>query len=498
MNQADGASPRRPRRARRPVPARRFTGVGRHGQGDTQAVLAALAAAEEAIAPSASTPQDEFDLPQATQTAVHPAPEVDPDAPLADGEVTQEFFLHEAEEASAAVDHHVSGFADALNRFGVDVSDLPAGYLPAADLFSDPGEGEVDLKARKARRRKRGWITTVVVVVVLVVVGGAGWYGITRLTAPAADYAGPGTGEVSFTIADGAGVRQIGKDLKQADVVKSAEAFYDAVDDRETAPVFQPGTFQLRHQMSAASALDTLVQSGDKVSYFQIQPNSRMGDALANIAEGTGLDLADLEAAAVDPTAFGLPKEVKDLEGYLHPGEYRMPLNADAKTILQQLVDDTTKSLESQGVTDPQEQYRVLKLASVVAGEGTLKDYKRISGIIDNRLKPNDETHGYLQLDSTVSYGLGQVSIHLTKDQLKDKDNPYNTYVHKGLTPTPIGSPGDRAIEAAVNPEPSDDLYWVTVNLTTGETKFAPTYEQHQKNVKEYRTWCAANEDVCK
>ncbi|MGO3153551.1 MAG: endolytic transglycosylase MltG [Galactobacter sp.] len=498
MNQADGASPRRPRRARRPVAARRFTGVGRHGPGDTAAVLAALAAAEEEAAPSSATPQDEFDLPEAVETTVHASSEEDPSAPLADGEVTQEFFLHEAEAASEAVDHHGSGFADALNRFGVDVSNLPAGYLPAADLFSDPDEGEIDLKARKKRRRKRGWITTVVVLVVLAAVGGAGWFGVSRLMAPAADYAGPGSGKVSFSIAEGAGVRQIGKDLEKADVVKSADAFYDAVDGAETTPIFQPGEFNLRKHMSAASALESLAQSTDKVSYFQIQANARMSDALSNISEGTGIDLEELRTAAEKPEEFGLPSSVKSLEGYLHPGEYRMPLDTDAKTILKKLVDDTTKSLEKQGVTDPDAQYRVLKLASVVAGEGTSKDYKRISGIIDNRLKPNDETHGYLQLDSTVSYGLGQVSIHLTKDQLKDKNNPFNTYVHKGLTPTPIGSPGDRAIEAAVNPTASDDFYWVTVNLSTGETKFAPTYEQHQKNVKEYRTWCSDNPDVCK
>jgi UPF0755 protein len=461
-------------------------------------VLAAWDAAQDEPAPFASTPVDEFDLPEATVTEVHAAQDEDPAAPEADGAVTQEFFLHETEEAYEEVDRHGSGFADALQRYGVDASTLPAGYLPAADLFSHAAEEDIDVRARRKRRRKRGWITAIVVVVVLAVVGGAGWFGLNRLFAPAADYDGNGSGSISFTIREGEGNHQIGKELAAADIVKSADAFYDEMNDQDTTPTFKPGKFAMRKKMSAASALSILQAKSGKVSYFSVPSNARMTDVLDTIAKETKVDRAELDTMANSPKEFGLPSGVKNLEGYLHPGEYRFPLDSSAKQILAKLVKKTQASLKSQGVSDPSEQYRYLKLGSVVAGEGGVNDYKHIAGILDNRMQPNDETHGLLQLDSTVSYGLGQVSIHLTKDQLKDKKNPYNTYVHKGLPPTPIGSPGDKAIEAAVHPTKSHDYYWVTVNLKTGETKFASTLSEHEKNVAQYRKWCDANSDYCK
>ena len=61
----------------------------------------------------------------------------------------------------------------------------------------------------------------------------------------------------------------------------------------------------------------------------------------------------------------------------------------------------------------------------------------------------------------------------------------------------PIGSPSTEAIDAAANPAENDYYYWVTVNLDTGETKFAATLEEHAENVDEYQQWCSENEDKC-
>lgn len=429
-------------------------------------------------------------------TVMHPGTAEDPAAPVADGAHTQEFFLAKTDQDAVEMDHHGSGFADALQRYGVDIEGLPAGYLPAADFFSE--REEVDVHAHRARKRKRGLLTGLVIALVVAVVGAAGWYGLSRLTAPPPDYAGPGSGKVEFTISEGQGTRQIGKALESQGVVKSAAAFNAAVSDADPQPVFQPGDFQLRSKMKASRAMEELSASSDKVTYFAVTANARMNDTLEVIADETDLDIDELKALARTPEHFGLPKSIGTLEGYLHPGEYRFPVDATAEDVLRKLVGETVSSLKKQGITDHEEQYRVLKVGSVVAGEGTPSDYPHIAGIIENRLKPNDETHGYLQLDSTVSYGLGQVSIHLTKKQLQDKSNPYNSYKHKGLPPGPIGSPGNKAIAAAASPQPSKDFYWVTVNLKTGETKFAKNLKQHEKYVKQYRSWCSDNEDYCK
>ncbi|WP_334124002.1 endolytic transglycosylase MltG, partial [Glutamicibacter sp.] len=88
-------------------------------------------------------------------------------------------------------------------------------------------------------------------------------------------------------------------------------------------------------------------------------------------------------------------------------------------------------------------------------------------------------------------------SLQFSKAEKQDAANKYNTYVHQGLPPTPIGSPATSAINAAANPQTNDYYYWVTVNIETGETKFASTYAQHQQNQAEFRSWCEQNPGVC-
>jgi UPF0755 protein len=78
-----------------------------------------------------------------------------------------------------------------------------------------------------------------------------------------------------------------------------------------------------------------------------------------------------------------------------------------------------------------------------------------------------------------------------------NSSNPYNTRRFPGLPPGPIGNPGESALTAAANPPAGPWMYFVTVNLDTGETKFATTYQEHQQFVQEFQTWCAANKGKC-
>nr|BFE46008.1 hypothetical protein GCM10017547_39010 [Pseudarthrobacter oxydans] len=95
----------------------------------------------------------------------------------------------------------------------------------------------------------------------------------------------------------------------------------------------------------------------------------------------------------------------------------------------------------SQGITDPAKQYEAVIVASIVQAEGGQAEYGDVAGAIYNRLKPNDQTGGFLQVDSAVTYGLGTKSYNFTDEQRQDKSNPYNTYANPGLPPGPIGSP---------------------------------------------------------
>jgi UPF0755 protein len=92
-------------------------------------------------------------------------------------------------------------------------------------------------------------------------------------------------------------------------------------------------------------------------------------------------------------------------------------------------------------------------------------------------------------MDSVVAYGNNVAPRQLTTKMLNDTSNPYNSRIKKGLPPTPINNPSNDTIAAAMNPADGDWLYFVTVNLDTGETKFTKSVSQFEKYSKEYAEW---------
>jgi UPF0755 protein len=97
-----------------------------------------------------------------------------------------------------------------------------------------------------------------------------------------------------------------------------------------------------------------------------------------------------------------------------------------------------------------------------------------------------------LQIDSTVSYGLG-VTRAPTVAETHDQSNAFNTYAHDGLPPTPIASPGEKSIQAVVHPANGKWLFWCTVNLETGETVMSDDIDGHNVAVAQLRAWQKAH-----
>jgi UPF0755 protein len=122
-------------------------------------------------------------------------------------------------------------------------------------------------------------------------------------------------------------------------------------------------------------------------------------------------------------------------------------------------------------------QAQVITMASLVQAEGgRLSDYPKIARVIYNRLAQGMP----LQLDSTVLYGLNSYGI-IASDQQLTSSSHYNTYKYKGLTPGPIDSPGQAAIQAVLHPASGNWLYFVTVNPKTGETLYTSSPQQFQQ-----------------
>lgn len=352
----------------------------------------------------------------------------------------------------------------------------------------------------RTRRRSRNFVISAglvfavaLVLVISILAPQYGWF-------ERKDYAGEGNGtEVTFTIPEGASAISIANSLEEQGIIANADRFLQEYSDKGQDQFFQPGEYTMQEEMSSAAALGELLRFDEaNTNYVAVARTWRMDKTFEALATGTGISAQEFKALSTDPTRFGIPSHFPTIEGFLFPGEYRFPKDAGAEEILQMMVDNTFNALEEAGVSGDDRIFHVITVASILEFEGREADYYPIAGAIENRLNnPDGETSGYLQSDATVAYGLGIQSYHISNEQKQDASNKYNTFYYKGLPEGPIGSPGLAAIKAAANPEKNDYYFWVTVDLFTGETLFAKTYEQHLKNVEVYDEFCKAHEGVC-
>ena len=102
-----------------------------------------------------------------------------------------------------------------------------------------------------------------------------------------------------------------------------------------------------------------------------------------------------------------------------------------------------------------------------------------------------------LEFDSTVHYAIQDFSRVTTTQADRNVKSEYNTYFTPALPAGPISNPGGAALKAALHPETHDYLYFVAVNLDTGETKYAVDGAGHTANVNEFQAWCSANPGRC-
>jgi UPF0755 protein len=352
--------------------------------------------------------------------------------------------------------------------------------------------------SKKVRRRRRflALLLTLGVFVTALVVGAQFLKPLLGMD-KASDYPGPGTGQVNVSVLPGEGLRSVATKLESQKVVANADTFL--TEFAAKGGTLSPGDFVFRQEMKNSDAVAVLLaEDKGKVMYFALSAGLRIGESLQAIADGSGIPVSELKALSDSPAQFGVSARAKNLEGFLAPGEYRFPLGTSGKDILQKLVGTTLDELKAQGVTDPDKQYDVITVASIVQAEGGQAEYGDVAGAIYNRLKPdNRETNGLIQSDATVTYGLGIKSFHIDEAQKADASNPYNTYANTGLPVGPIGSPGKTAIDAAAKPKVNDYLYWVTINLDTKETKFSKTLAEHNVYVEQYNAWCSANQGRC-
>lgn len=308
------------------------------------------------------------------------------------------------------------------------------------------------------------------------------------------DYEGAGQGRVTVVINPGDGGDAIAKTLYDAGVIASEQAFLlETYANPESAAKIQPGHYWLQKEMKAEHALFALLDPGRRevVRITAIEGNM-LSHYFEKIATATGTTVEEVEAIAEDTAALGLPEEAKgNLEGWLFPDTYNFNPGVTPQEVLSRMVQETVKVLDEKGV-EPKDRVRVLTIASLIEREAALDDDRPlVSSVIHNRLKADMA----LELDSTVHYFAGHTGSVYTSAEDRKKDNPYNTYKRVGLPPTPIAGASEASIDAALNPASTKFMFFVTINLTTGETAFAETYSEHLRNVDRLRAWERENKD---
>ncbi|MER5546658.1 endolytic transglycosylase MltG [Streptomyces sp. CG4] len=353
--------------------------------------------------------------------------------------------------------------------------------------------------AKKGKKRRTGCACMVVVLVFGGGLAGAGYFGYKfyqNRFAAAPDYPGTGTSEtVMVEIPKGAGGWDIGRRLKEAGVVKSADAFVHAQNDIQGGNSIQAGAYLLRKQMSAASAVKMMLdpKSQNNVVVTPGERNAGVYEAIdkkLELADGTTQKVAVKEYKNLGLPAWAQNSgEVKDpLEGFLFPGNYAAAKGMKPESILKQMIAQATSRYDAYGLTAKaralglNDAFQLVTVASLVQAEGkTHDDFRKMAEVVYNRLKPtNHETNQLLQFDSTYNYLKGTSNIHISEKEINGNHNPYNTYTHRGLPPGPIGNPGEDALKAALNPTHDGWMYFVATD-GVNDTEFAKTNAEFQQ-----------------
>ncbi|KAF6659683.1 endolytic transglycosylase MltG [Paenibacillus polymyxa] len=308
----------------------------------------------------------------------------------------------------------------------------------------------------------------------------------------------PKTQPVAFTVVRGTGTSAIADTLEQKGLIRNALVFKAYVKFKQQGNAFQAG----KYEAQPGATFDQLIaklSAGDVVKEEMIRFTIPEGFTIRQMADKLQKEgLADRQQflqLANDPSAFDvalvrdIPKQMGlryALEGYLFPETYELKKGSTTKDIIQTMLEQTQKRLDTISDLDAGLQQRgetlhqLLTVASLVEREVVVDDERPIvAGVIYNRLQQDKK----LEIDATVQYMLDK-----QKERLYYKDlaveSPYNTYMHQGLPPGPIASPSLKSVVAALQPKSTDYLFYVTKKDGTHKHLFAKTYKEHLHNIQ--------------
>lgn len=224
---------------------------------------------------------------------------------------------------------------------------------------------------------------------------------------------------------------------------------------------------------------------GEKQTTLLIPEGRRAAEVYVSIDQALGLDRGTTRKAAAT-ARLRLPEAAKgNPEGFLFPASYPVGSATTPANLLSYMVNTANQRFGAGRISAGAQRagmsaYQTVTIASIVQAEaGTVADMGKVARVVHNRLSLGMP----LQMDSTLNYALKRSTLDTSHADTKI-DSPYNTYERKGLPPTPVGNPGEEAVNAALNPTHGDWLYFVSVR--PGDTRFTNKYAEQLRNVEEF------------
>jgi uncharacterized YceG family protein len=251
----------------------------------------------------------------------------------------------------------------------------------------------------------------------------------------------------------------------------------------------KPGSYRLKRDMSYGAAIDALTRGPGSNLLNVTIPEGRARREVARQVDRLGLTGDYLKASerspVLDPRRYGA-RRADGLEGFLFPSTYELRRGAKAETLVTKQLNAfrvqfgkvSMRAARRVNLTP----YDVVTIASLVEREVQVPSERPlVASVIYNRL----HDHIPLAIDATVRYATGNWTSPLTQSQLHTR-SPYNTRVHAGLPPGPIGSPGLASLRAAAHPAHTSFLYYVVKPGTCGRHAFSSSYAKFLADSRRY------------
>lgn len=279
---------------------------------------------------------------------------------------------------------------------------------------------------------------------------------------------------ITIEVTEGETLSSVSNTLYLQHIIKNKFIFENFIKLLGKASKLQIGEYTFKKPLNVIEITDKLVNA--RYEYIPVIITIKEGEDSKTITDTIFNSFKNVNKLY---TREQVLETIKNNEGYLFPETYNFAPWVTLENVLKKIDTEFLKRTRKYNLTTG-ELKRIIIIASILEKEVPHpNDMKIVAGIINNRLSKNMP----LQMDSTLGYFTGKASLELTSADLQ-LDSTYNTYIMKGLPSGPIGNPGDVAIEAAINPDVNDYLFFLSDK--EGINHFAKTYAEHLRNRREF------------